>query len=35
LAKFREQRLVSVKGRTVTVLAPKRLAELLRKNLGE
>lgn len=35
LAKFREQKLVTVKGRTVTVLSPKRLAELLRKNLGE
>lgn len=35
LAKFREQKLVAVKGRTVTVLVPKRLAELLRKNLGE
>ena len=35
LAKFREQKLVTVKGRTITVLAPKRLAELLRKNLGE
>lgn len=35
LAKFREQKLVTVKGRTVTVLVPKRLAELLRKNLGE
>lgn len=35
LAKFREQKLVTVKGRTVSVLSPKRLAELLRKNLGE
>jgi CRP/FNR family transcriptional regulator, dissimilatory nitrate respiration regulator len=35
LAKFRQQKLVTVKGRTITVLAPKRLAELLRKNLGE
>jgi CRP-like cAMP-binding protein len=35
LAKFREQKLVAVKGRTVTVLSPKRLAELLRRNLGE
>jgi CRP-like cAMP-binding protein len=35
LAKFREQELVAVKGRTVTVLSPKRLAELLRRNLGE
>jgi CRP/FNR family transcriptional regulator len=35
LAKFREQRLVTVKGRTVTVCSPRRLAELLRRNLGE
>jgi len=35
LAKFREQKLVAARGRTLTVLAPKRLAELLRKNLGE
>jgi CRP/FNR family transcriptional regulator, dissimilatory nitrate respiration regulator len=35
LAKFREQKLVAVKGRTVTVLSPKRLADLLRRNLGE
>lgn len=35
LAKFREQKLLVVKGRTVKVLSPKRLAELLRKNLGE
>jgi CRP/FNR family transcriptional regulator, dissimilatory nitrate respiration regulator len=35
LAKLREQKLVSVKGRTLTVLSPVRLNELLRKNLGE
>lgn len=35
LAKFREQKLLTVKGRVVTVLSPKRLAEILRKNLGE
>jgi CRP/FNR family transcriptional regulator len=35
LAKFREQNLVSVKGKTVTVLSPARLFALLRKNLGE
>ncbi len=35
MAKLREQKLLAVKGRTVTVLAPKRLVELLRKNLGE
>ena len=35
LAKFREQKLISVKGKTVTVLSPLRLHSLLRKNLGE
>jgi CRP/FNR family transcriptional regulator, dissimilatory nitrate respiration regulator len=35
LAKFREQSLIEVKGRMVTVLAPARMAALLRKNLGE
>jgi len=35
LAKLREQKLLEVKGRMVKVLSPKRLAELLRKNLGE
>ena len=35
LAKFREQKVLIVKGRTVTVLAPKRLAKWLRRNLGE
>ena len=35
LAKFRGQKLLTVKGRTVTVGSPKRLAELLRRNLGE
>ena len=35
LAKFRKQRLVAVKGKTVTVLAPVKLRELLRRNLGE
>jgi len=35
LAKFREQKLISVKGKTVTVLSPKRLNALLRRNLGE
>ncbi len=34
LAKFRNQKLVSVKGRTVTVLSPVRLTTLLRRNLG-
>ena len=35
LAKFREQDLIAVKGKTVTVLCPARLAALLRRNLGE
>ncbi|MBU6402368.1 MAG: Crp/Fnr family transcriptional regulator [Verrucomicrobia bacterium] len=35
LAKFREQKLIAVKGKTVTVLSPARLSDLLRRNLGE
>jgi len=35
LAKFRQQKLVTVKGKTLTVLSPARLRELLRRNLGE
>ena len=35
LAKFREQGLISVKGKTLTVLSPTRLSALLRRNLGE
>ncbi len=35
LAKFRQQRLVTVKGKTLTVLAPVKLRELLQRNLGE
>jgi CRP/FNR family transcriptional regulator, dissimilatory nitrate respiration regulator len=35
LAKFREQKLVNVKGKTVTVLSPAKLSALLRRNLGE
>ena len=35
LAKFREQKLLTVKGRTVTVLSPARMNALLRRNLGE
>ncbi len=35
LAKFREQKLLSVKGRVVTVIAPEKLRALLRRNLGE
>jgi CRP/FNR family transcriptional regulator len=34
LAKFREQGLVGVKGKTVTVLSPVGLSALLRRNLG-
>ncbi|HZR21138.1 MAG TPA: Crp/Fnr family transcriptional regulator [Verrucomicrobiae bacterium] len=35
LAKFREQKLITVKGKTVIVLSPTRLSALLRRNLGE
>jgi len=35
LAKFRQQKLVAVKGRSLTVLSPVKLRELLRRNLGE
>jgi CRP-like cAMP-binding protein len=35
LAKFREQKLVAVKGKTLVVLSPARLHALLRRNLGE
>ena len=35
LAKFREQKLLLIKGKTVTILSPARLAGLLRRNLGE
>lgn len=35
LAKFREQGLVSVTGKTLVVLSPARLAALLRQHLGE
>lgn len=35
LAKFRAQKLISVKGKTVTILSPIRLHSLLRQNLGE
>lgn len=35
LAKFREQKLVTVKGKTITVLSPARLSALLRRHLGE
>lgn len=35
LAGFRERKLVSVKGKTITVLSPLALNKLLRRNLGE
>ena len=35
LAKFREQKLLTVKGKTITVLSPSKLHSLLRRNLGE
>jgi len=35
LAKFREQKLIEVKGKRVTIVSPLRLRELLRHNLGE
>jgi CRP/FNR family transcriptional regulator, dissimilatory nitrate respiration regulator len=35
LAKFREQKLVTVKGKTITLLSPAQLHALLRRNLGE
>ena len=35
LAKFREQKLVAVKGKAVVILSPTRLSALLRRNLGE
>ena len=35
LAKFREQKLITVKGRLVTILSPVKLSALLRRHLGE
>ena len=35
LAKFREQKLIAVKGKMVTVLSPAKLNALLRHHLGE
>jgi CRP-like cAMP-binding protein len=35
LAKFRQQKLLAVKGKTVMVLSPTKLSALLRRNLGE
>ena len=35
LAKFRQQKLLAVKGKIVTVLSPAKMNALLRRNLGE
>lgn len=35
LAKFRGQKLITVKGKILTILSPVRLSSLLRRNLGE
>lgn len=35
LAKFRQQKLLTVTGKTITVLSPAKLNALLRRNLGE
>jgi CRP/FNR family transcriptional regulator, dissimilatory nitrate respiration regulator len=35
LATFRQQKLIAVKGKTLTVLHPLKLQQLLRRNLGE
>jgi CRP/FNR family transcriptional regulator len=35
LAKFRELKLLTVKGKIITVLSPAKLNALLRRNLGE
>ena len=35
LATFREQKMVAVRGKTVTILSPSKLSALLRHNLGE
>jgi len=35
LAKFRQQKLVTVEGKTLTVPKPRQLWEMLRRNLGE
>ncbi len=34
LAKFRQQALVKVEGKTITILSPQRLAKVLEQNLG-
>jgi CRP/FNR family transcriptional regulator, dissimilatory nitrate respiration regulator len=35
LAKFRDQALLEVKGKSLIILSPRRLHDLLRRNLGE
>jgi CRP/FNR family transcriptional regulator, dissimilatory nitrate respiration regulator len=35
LAKFRDQRLLRVKGNTITLTKPRELQKLLQRNLGE
>jgi CRP-like cAMP-binding protein len=35
LAKLREQKLLQVKGNTITLTRPRALQQLLQKNLGE
>jgi CRP-like cAMP-binding protein len=35
LAKFRTQKLITVKGKVLTVLSPAKLLQVLKKNLGE
>jgi CRP/FNR family transcriptional regulator len=35
LAKFRDQKLICVRGKTITVLNPAKLTDLLRRHLGE
>jgi len=35
LAKLRQQKLIAVKGKALTVLSPSKLNALLRRNLGE
>ena len=35
LAKFRQQKLLAVKGKTLTILSPAKLRDLLRLHLGE
>ena len=35
LAKFRDQKLLTVRGKSITVLSPAKLSDLLRRHLGE